>query len=556
MVQSLPTSIKTDDVVGFLQKGEENYTAGWVEKVAKGIATVNYLTPEKQVEKTKVPVAELYKLENLAYQLTPGTEVVICGGEHAGKWGTIPHDYDPHSEWRGGKINVISPKGVNLYPTEERVQLLSFSPQKAPQQETQDVDEREFSCFRWINERRLRMVEVGYTSDELIKFEQLNSSLKGDETLEQMLTSWQELFGSSYLSDEAEEEKATEVETIVMGADLASTTQTEEEEEEEPFRYKSLEQEEACKAVISKATEILQEHTIDYFVIGQQVDYIRTEHIKDFNEFKKWLASPEWRTAHGNRFKSRMAQYCQKMYKNAVENGLTVDALKENLQCSPTTSRKLFGQTQYAKNGALDEVKSRIEKGEVLDDVAVQEIQGRYTPPKPVDPFKDTGTGCYTCRHYQLENEVRHCALYEQPIKSLEKAKSGVETPEGGKFKASVGCRNLAAGEIEVKTTTTQPEESVQANSKPAPTAYQEILLPVEVFSRLEIGARSAAMKLEDYATVVVDKALEAHKWEAECERLQHRIDTLTLELVAVQSQPGEESEDSWFKNVMKEREE
>jgi hypothetical protein len=441
MVQSLP-NIKTDDVVGFLAKGEENYTVGWVEKVTKGVATVSFLTPEKQVDKAKVPVAELYKLGNLAYQLTPGTEVVICGGEHAGKWGTIPSDYDPHSEWRGGKINVVTSKGVNLYPTEERVQLLSFSPQKAPQQrETQIVDEREFSCFRWINERRLRMAKLGYTSDELIKFEQLNSSLKGDETLEQMLTSWQELFGSSYLSDEAEaeaeaEQEATEVETIVMGADLASTqTEEEEEEEEEPFRYKSLEQEEACKAVISKATEILQEHTIDYFVIGQQVDYIRTEHIKDFNEFKKWLASPEWRTAHGNRFKSRMAQYCQKMYKNAVENGLTVDALKENLQCSPTTSRKLFGQTQYAKNGALDEVKSRIEKGEVLDDVAVQEIQGRYTPPKPIDPFKDTQTGCYTCRHYRLENQVRNCALYEQTIKNLEKAKSGVETPEGANLK-------------------------------------------------------------------------------------------------------------------------
>jgi hypothetical protein len=119
-----------------------------------------------------------------------------------------------------------------------------------------------------------------------------------------------------------------------------------------------------------------------------------------------------------------------------------------------------------------------------------------------------------------------------------------------------VGCRNLATGEIEVKTTTTQPEESVQANSKPAPSAYQEILIPVEVFSRLEIGARSAAMKLEDYAAAVVDKALEAHKWEAECERLKHRIETLTLELVAAQSQPGGEPEESesWFKNVMKER--
>jgi hypothetical protein len=135
--------------------------------------------------------------------------------------------------------------------------------------------------------------------------------------------------------------------------------------------------------------------------------------------------------------------------------------------------------------------------------------------------------------------------VYESPIKDLEKSKSEVEAPDGGKFKAATGCRNLATGEITVKASS--DGESATAVSKPI-TPTQNISISNEVFERLELGARAAALKLEDYLAVIIDRALEAATWQAECDRLNAQVQSLTDQLAA-QVQP----EGTWFAKIKQE---
>lgn len=577
MVQSLPnTEIRTEDVVGFYQQHDDGaiyHVSGWVTAVRRdNTATVAFVSQEKEIKEAKIPVGKLEKLENLAYELSSGMEVLVCGGEYGGKVGTIAANYDPSNEWRNNRINIVTPKGVNIYPEEERVQLLPLSREeeierrKARRQRLEqsvELNETEvsFSCFRWLDERQREMTQKGYTSDDLLRFNQLNESLKGGETLEEMRLLWTKAgLPSDYLSEAADDKEglAIAVKAVTLtGTELVSPSNSQKGEietekfEPSPFTYSDSDQEHICRETIAETTAILQSHTKDYFLIGEKIEFIRTNVLTDFKKFNEWLSSDEWRAASGTRFKVRMAQYCQKMYRNATDKGLSIELLTDKLRCNPTASRQLFSEAKYAESGALDEVKNRIEQGEILNDEAVQEIQQRYNPStggggstrraKSADSFTDTGTGCYTCRHYTLENEVRQCALYKSPIKDLEKSSSQAEAPDGGKFKATAGCRNLATGEITVKSTPDGQAGTTAVGTSLPVSPTHELSITNEVFERLQLGARAAALKVDDYLAVVIDKALEGAKWQAECERLKASLETLNKELIAAQAHnPGD----------------